>query len=81
MGDLLLAYNYWEPLHYLQQGTGFQTWEYSPAYSIRSWSYILLHLLPVKVVRAIFPLDKVASHFNQRSIRDLNLCYFLNAAG
>ncbi|BFZ53724.1 mannosyltransferase [Savitreella phatthalungensis] len=45
------TFNYWEPLHYLLHGTGFQTWEYSPEYAIRSWSYIGLHaaiLLPFK---------------------------------
>ncbi|KAI8148525.1 Alg9-like mannosyltransferase family-domain-containing protein [Fennellomyces sp. T-0311] len=37
------VYNYWEPLHYLQHGTGMQTWEYSPEFGIRSWAYIVLH--------------------------------------
>ena len=38
------VYNFWEPLHYLEHGFGFQTWETSPDYAIRSWAYILLHL-------------------------------------
>jgi hypothetical protein len=37
------VYNFWEPLHYIFKGYGFQTWEVSPAYSIRSWAYIFLH--------------------------------------
>ena len=37
------VYNYWEPTHYLTHGYGFQTWEYSPEYSIRSWFYVCLH--------------------------------------
>uniref|UniRef100_H2YLZ4 Mannosyltransferase n=1 Tax=Ciona savignyi TaxID=51511 RepID=H2YLZ4_CIOSA len=37
------TYNYWEPLHHLLYGEGFQTWEYSPAYAIRSWAYIYMH--------------------------------------
>nr|XP_002125785.1 alpha-1,2-mannosyltransferase ALG9 [Ciona intestinalis] len=37
------TYNYWEPLHHLLYGEGFQTWEYSPVYAIRSWAYICLH--------------------------------------
>lgn len=41
------TYNYWEPLHYFVHGTGFQTWEYSPIYAIRSWAYIALHSLPL----------------------------------
>ncbi|KAI9460480.1 asparagine-linked glycosylation 9 protein isoform a [Lactarius psammicola] len=31
------VFNYWEPLHYLYKGYGFQTWETSPQYAIRSW--------------------------------------------
>ncbi|KAL9103850.1 MAG: hypothetical protein Q9163_001128 [Psora crenata] len=39
------VFNYWEPTHYLNHGYGLQTWEYSPAYAIRSWLYIVLHAL------------------------------------
>ncbi|EON65574.1 hypothetical protein W97_04812 [Coniosporium apollinis CBS 100218] len=49
------VYNYWEPTHYLNHGYGMQTWEYSPEYAIRSWTYagihsivvLFSHLLPV----------------------------------
>ncbi|KAG2226371.1 hypothetical protein INT45_000539 [Circinella minor] len=37
------VFNYWEPLHYLQHGTGMQTWEYSPEFGIRTWAYIAVH--------------------------------------
>ncbi|RPB10979.1 hypothetical protein P167DRAFT_606909 [Morchella conica CCBAS932] len=37
------VFNFWEPAHYLSHSHGLQTWEYSPAYAIRSWAYILLH--------------------------------------
>lgn len=40
---LLTVYNYWEPLHYILNGSAFETWEYAPQYAIRSWAYILLH--------------------------------------
>jgi alpha-1,2-mannosyltransferase len=40
------TFNYWEPTHFIVYGTGFQTWEYSPAYAIRSYGYVLLHALP-----------------------------------
>ena len=43
------VFNFWEPLHYLDRGHGFQTWETSPAYAIRSYAYIALHLVPVKI--------------------------------
>ena len=39
------VFNYWEPTHYLTDGHGFQTWEYSPVYAIRSWAYAGLHAL------------------------------------
>uniref|UniRef100_A0A1I7SWF4 Mannosyltransferase n=1 Tax=Bursaphelenchus xylophilus TaxID=6326 RepID=A0A1I7SWF4_BURXY len=39
------VYNFWEGLHLLLFGRGFQTWEYSPEYGIRSWAYIYLHYL------------------------------------
>ncbi|KAG8141607.1 hypothetical protein E2320_007207, partial [Naja naja] len=32
------TFNYWEPMHYLVYGKGFQTWEYSPVYAIRSYA-------------------------------------------
>jgi len=31
----------------LLYGSGFQTWEYSPTYGIRSYAYLLLHILPL----------------------------------
>jgi len=37
------TFNYWEPTSYLLYDKGFQTWEYSPEYSIRSYVYILPH--------------------------------------
>lgn len=40
------TYNYWEPLHYLVYGNGLQTWEYSPQFALRSYTYILFHAVP-----------------------------------
>lgn len=37
------VFNFWEPTHYLNHNYGFQTWEYSPVYAIRSWAYTGLH--------------------------------------
>ncbi|CAL5219251.1 g1047 [Coccomyxa viridis] len=39
------VYNYWEPLHFLLYGHGMQTWEYSSAYALRSYLYLLVHTL------------------------------------
>ncbi|RNA12060.1 Alpha-1-2-mannosyltransferase [Brachionus plicatilis] len=41
------TYNYWDPLHFLIFGQGTQTWEYSPAYGLRSYLYLLVHYLPI----------------------------------
>lgn len=35
------SYNYWEPLNLLLRGFGKQTWEYSPAWAIRSYAYLI----------------------------------------
>ncbi|GMG16228.1 unnamed protein product [Phytophthora fragariaefolia] len=43
------TFNYWEPLHYLLYRFGFQTWEYSPVYALRSYLYLLLHYVVVKL--------------------------------
>ncbi|XWS27334.1 hypothetical protein CRYUN_Cryun26dG0106300 [Craigia yunnanensis] len=37
------VFNYWEPLHYLLYKTGFQTWEYSSEFALRSYLYIIFH--------------------------------------
>ncbi|KAG0576973.1 hypothetical protein KC19_5G122400 [Ceratodon purpureus] len=37
------VFNYWEPLHYLLYKSGFQTWEYSSEFALRSYLYELLH--------------------------------------
>ena len=39
-------YNYWEPAHQLLYGQGLQTWEYDPRFALRSYLYILMHLVP-----------------------------------
>ena len=43
------VFNFWEPTHYLIHGYGFETWEYSPDYAIRSWLYVALHAAPQKL--------------------------------
>lgn len=39
------VFNYWEPLHFLLYKSGFQTWEYSSQFALRSYLYILFHYL------------------------------------
>ena len=55
----ILVFNFWEPLHFLDRGYGFQTWETSPVYAIRSYAYALLHLLPAKIPFWILGPEKV----------------------
>ncbi|KAH8110610.1 asparagine-linked glycosylation 9 protein isoform a [Phellopilus nigrolimitatus] len=62
------VYNFWEPLHYLSRGYGFQTWEVSPQYAIRSWAYITLHLYPATAVVRLLGLDKRAALFSLRVV-------------
>ena len=65
---LFAVFNYWEPLHYLHKGYGFQTWETSPQYAIRSWAYTLLWLLPSKIPFWILrEMGKVSSSMQVRS--------------
>ncbi|XP_017768643.1 PREDICTED: alpha-1,2-mannosyltransferase ALG9 [Nicrophorus vespilloides] len=40
------TYNYWEPTHYLIFGKGLQTWEYSPEYALRSYTYLMVYAAP-----------------------------------
>ncbi|OCH96425.1 glycosyltransferase family 22 protein [Obba rivulosa] len=60
------VFNFWEPLHYLDRGYGFQTWETSPVYAIRSWAYILLHLTPAKLVTLFLGAEKRPAFFGVR---------------
>ncbi|KAJ1302752.1 hypothetical protein OPQ81_003061 [Rhizoctonia solani] len=62
------VFNFWEPLHYLDQGHGFQTWETSPAYALRSWAYILLHIFPAKFPIWLASFDKRHTFFGLRMI-------------
>ena len=61
------VYNYWEPTHYLVHGYGFQTWEYSPDYAIRSWIYVSLHAI-VNKLGSFFLSSKSSEFYFVRSI-------------
>lgn len=52
------TFNYWEPLNLLLRNFGKQTWEYSPVYSIRSWSM----LVPFYAI--LFPVQKFVNSHN-----------------
>ncbi|KAJ2845749.1 hypothetical protein IWW36_004657, partial [Coemansia brasiliensis] len=48
------VYNYWEPLHFLQFGRGKQTWEYAPQFALRSYAYLQLHNVAIKLLHLVF---------------------------
>ena len=43
------TFNYWEPMHYLLFGYGFQTWEYSPEFALRSYAYLMPYAFMAKM--------------------------------
>ncbi|VDK82828.1 unnamed protein product [Litomosoides sigmodontis] len=65
------VYNYWEPLHLFLYGTGFQTWEYSPVYAIRSYLYILMHYGPAVILKKIFSNNKSGVFITMRCLLGL----------
>ncbi|KAJ6609372.1 glycosyltransferase family 22 protein [Mycena sp. CBHHK59/15] len=69
------VFNFWEPLHFLDHGYGFQTWEVSPEYAIRSWAYIALHILPARMSKMLLTGDKRAAFFAVR-ISLATICVF-----
>lgn len=58
--ELTPVFNFFEPLHYFQHNSGFQTWELSPQFAVRSWSYLLLHWPLATLGPRLFRLGKVS---------------------
>jgi alpha-1,2-mannosyltransferase len=54
LADCDEVFNYWEPLHYLIYGNGLQTWEYSPQFALRSYTYLLIQGVPAWCYEQIF---------------------------
>jgi len=59
------VFNFWEPMHYLMYGSGFEPWEYSPQYALRSWLYIWIHRI---FFAPLALLDKQAVFFGGRML-------------
>lgn len=57
------VYNYWEPLHFLMYGSGFQTWEYSPDFALRSYGYVWLYNLPAQIYKLLVPSSRITTFF------------------
>jgi alpha-1,2-mannosyltransferase len=51
-------------LHLFTNGNGFQTWELSPVFALRSWAYIIVHFLPARLGLVVGGgLDKVCHDY------------------
>lgn len=53
------VFNYWEPFHFLLYKSGFQTWEYSSQFALRSYLYLLFHELVGKPASWLYGGEKV----------------------
>uniref|UniRef100_A0A1B6CT78 Mannosyltransferase n=3 Tax=Clastoptera arizonana TaxID=38151 RepID=A0A1B6CT78_9HEMI len=67
------VYNFWEPSHYLMFGQGFQTWEYSPEYALRSYTYLMVHVVPAWIYYCILQPNKMLVFYFCRCLLGL-LC-------
>lgn len=61
------TFNYWEPTHFLAFNSGFQTWEYSPLYAIRSYAYLWLYAWP-SVLMSTLNINKVYIFYATRAL-------------
>ncbi|KAK7864504.1 hypothetical protein R5R35_003118 [Gryllus longicercus] len=67
------TFNYWEPTHYLLFGKGFQTWEYSPDYALRSYMYLLIHVIPAWAYHKLLQPNRLLIFYFTRCLLGL-LC-------
>ena len=78
------VFNYWEPLHYLLYGFGLQTWEYSPLFALRSYSFPLIHSIPIHFSEYFLGVtSKIALFYSVRTTLAVVCCgteiYFVSA--
>jgi alpha-1,2-mannosyltransferase len=53
------TYGYYEPLHFMMYGYGFQTWEYAHEFGLRSYVFLLPMALVGQALQAALSLSKV----------------------
>jgi alpha-1,2-mannosyltransferase len=58
--------NYWEPTHYLLYRYGYQTWEYSPEFAIRSYSFLFPIASLIKLLSYLVTDNKVVLFYLSR---------------
>ena len=76
------TFNYWEPTHFTIFGFGMQTWEYSPVYALRTYSYLLPHAVAARLATLLAQGDKPRAFLLTRAamatvsaLCDAALCY------
>ncbi|KAH7861770.1 hypothetical protein Vadar_030627 [Vaccinium darrowii] len=60
------VFNYWEPFHFLLFKSGFQTWEYSSQFALRSYLYLLFHKVAGGPASWLFSEEKVRVFYTVR---------------
>ncbi|KAI8880026.1 glycosyltransferase family 22 protein [Backusella circina FSU 941] len=70
-------YNYWEPTHYLLEGYGRETWEYSLDYKTKSWAFIFVNSL-IGFISKIFVSTKLQTFYLIRMLL-ATVCSFAEA--
>ena len=61
--------------HYLLFGKGFETWEYSPKYALRSYTYLLIHVVPAWLYHQLLQPNRLLIFYFSRCLLGL-LCAF-----
>lgn len=69
------TFNYWEPMHFLVYGKGMQTWEYSPQFALRSYTYILFHAVPAYIYAQLLQPNPLLIFYFTRCLLGL-MCTF-----
>ncbi|KAJ1528897.1 hypothetical protein ONE63_007266 [Megalurothrips usitatus] len=62
------TYNFWEPSHYVLYGKGFQTWEYSPEYALRSYTYLMVNMFPAWLYSQLFQANRMLTFYFSRCL-------------
>ncbi len=57
------VFNYWEAVHFSLYQKGLQTWEYAPEYALRSWFYVFLASLPIRLFGGWISDDRIAQFY------------------
>ena len=65
------TYGYWEPLHYMLFREGMQTWEYSPEYALRTYTFIV-PLVPIGHLLAKLGMSRLNIFYTIRLV--LGIC-------